>query len=129
MTQPEYAAGAAYAGEWLKEQRPELRPLTALTGESCGIYILCYRNPITGRPTAAYVGKADRRISGGDIADRWREHLKTPKGRLVRWGAVIPLAGDTPPDEVTRIEGEVARYFGVPRLCRAVPRKKVAGRT
>jgi hypothetical protein len=126
MTRPEYSAAAAYAGEWLKEPWPELRPLRKLTGLACGIYILCYRNPLSGRPTVAYVGKADRRISGGDISDRWREHLKTPKARLVRWGTVIPLRQDTPAGEVTRIEGDVARYFGVPPLCRAVPHRPAA---
>jgi hypothetical protein len=126
LTRREYSAAASYAGSWLKEERPKLLPLSAFAGEACGVYILCGRDPVNRRPVVMYIGKADRRMSGGDVSARWQDHLKSEKAQVVRGAAVIPLAADTPPAEVTQIEGDVARYFGVPRLCRAVPRKRAS---
>jgi hypothetical protein len=61
------------------------------------------------------------RRGGGDVADRLVEHLRSAKAPLVNWVDVIPLNTDTPPAQVRSIEGKVARYFGVPLLCKAIP--------
>jgi len=42
---------------------------------------------------------------------------------MISFVTVVPLNEATPPDEMARIEGDIARYFGVPPLCRAVPRR------
>jgi hypothetical protein len=121
LTVREYRAACSYAGCWLERERPGLLSPGTPTGSPCAIYLLCSSCPLTGHPRVVYVGKADRRRTGGDVADRLSEHLRSAKAPLVNSVAVIPLRYKTPPAEVGSIEGRIARYFGVPLLCRAVP--------
>jgi hypothetical protein len=121
ITIAEYRGSASYAGEWLARERPALLPVGSTTDVACGIYLICTPCPRTGAPLVNYVGKADRRKRAGDVSERLAEHRRTPKAPLMRWVAIVPLRDCTPPDEVARIEGDIARYFGVPRLCRSVP--------
>lgn len=121
LTRPEYRAACSYAEPWLAGERWGLMEIGGLTGQTRGVYLLTAPCPISGRPRVCYVGKADRTAGRGDVGERIAEHLKGSKGPLVRWATVIPLLDAAPASEVLRIEGDVARYFGVPRLCRAVP--------
>jgi len=121
LTVREYRAACSYAGSWLEREHLALLPPGTPTNSSCAIYLLCSSCPLTGHPRVSYVGKADRRRGGGDVADRLLEHLRSAKAPLVNWVAVIPLHAETPPAQVGSIEGRIARYFGVPLLCRAVP--------
>ena len=123
LTDLEYRAACGYAGRWLAGERPELIPAGGPTGESVGVYLLSAPCPQTGRPRVLYVGRADRAHTGGDVADRVSSHLRSSKEPAIAWVTVIPLSKETPAEEIARIEGDIARYFGVPRLCRAVPRR------
>lgn len=121
LTVSEYRAACSYAGSWLETECLALLVPGTPTGSACAVYMLCSSCPLTGYPRVAYVGKADRRRAGGDVADRVVEHLRSAKAPLVNWVSIIPLHAETPPAQVENIEGKIARYFGVPLLCKAVP--------
>lgn len=121
LTVREYRAACSYAGSWLEREHLALLAPGAPTGSACAIYLLCSSCPRDGYPRVSYVGRADRRRAGGDVADRVAEHLLSARAPLVNGFAVIPLRSETPPSQVGSIEGKVARYFGVPLLCKAVP--------
>ena len=71
-------------------------------------------SPATRERQVYYIGKADRRPDG-DVAERLADHLADDTKRpLFRGVMVVPLSDVTSEKEVTRFEGDVARYFGVP---------------
>lgn len=116
LTLAEYRAACRYADPWLAGEQWGFIDPREVTNAEPGIYVLTTPCSATSRPRVCYVGKADH-----SIADRLGAHLNSEKAPLVRWTTVIPVVDYAPAAEVQRIEGDVARYFGVPRLCRAVP--------
>lgn len=121
LTPVEYAAACSYTGTWFAGERWGFTDVGETTGEARGVYLLTTPCTCSGRPRVVYVGKANRAGPDGDVAKRLDDHRRSSNGPLIRWVTIIPVIEETPAGELLRIEGDVARYFGVPRLCRAVP--------
>lgn len=88
----------------------------------CGIYIGLRESPVAGYISKTYVGKAVR--DNGDVTDRIAEHVRSKRAHRFRWFMVVPLKETTPPDRVFAVEGDIARYLGLPRYSLAIPRKR-----
>lgn len=124
LTLAEYRGACALARPWLGTPIPRQLNPHEPTGLACGIYLAVGRSQATGELQVFYVGKADRRPDG-DVADRVADHLRDPDRRAFFTRImVVPLVADVPTREVTKIEGDIARFFGVPMLSKAVPRRR-----
>jgi hypothetical protein len=127
LTAAEYRAACVLAGTWLLRSLPTMLLPDQPTGVRCAIYIAAQKQRLGWRAT--YVGRADRRPAG-DVIERVAVHRRDPARRAAfERVMIVPLHDDVPSSEITRIEGAIARYFGCPRLCRAIPRKRVQNRS
>lgn len=104
----------------LDHPRPEIAEAGSLCEWPVGVYSLGHRHPASNRLEIDYVGSAVR--PGGDMADRIREHLRTP-ARATRFTCqvIFPLKTGTPDSEARTLEGRVARALGVPAWCERIP--------
>jgi hypothetical protein len=117
-----YSAGARLIGGWLAEPVLKLVPVGRPCGYSVGLYALVGRGALGSDLRILYVGKTSRG-PGTDIALRIHEHMRdVDKRNAATHYIVFPLVPDTPDWVIHRLEGDLARFFGVPRLCRRIPR-------